>query len=175
MTNIPVIETQRLILRGQTKEDFPAFAAMWADPVVTRFIGGAPLSEEDAWSKFMRIAGHWALLGFGFWGIFEKASGKRIGEAGILDVKREIVPSFHGVPEIGWGLLPEVHGKGYATEAVQAILGWAENRFGKVRMVCIIDPDNAPSLRVAARCGFKECARTTYKGDPTLILERLPT
>jgi RimJ/RimL family protein N-acetyltransferase len=174
MTNIPVIETERLILRVQTTEDFPAFAAMWADPVVTRYIGGTPLNEEESWAKFMRIAGHWALLGFGYWGIFEKTSGKRIGEAGILDVKRNITPSFHGAPEIGWGLLPEVHGKGYATEAARAIIGWAENHFGKVRMVCIIDPDNAPSLRVAARCGFREVSHTMYKGEPTIILERLP-
>ncbi|MBV9989997.1 MAG: GNAT family N-acetyltransferase [Alphaproteobacteria bacterium] len=171
----PILETERLILRVQTPQDFPAFAQMWADPIVTRFIGGAPLSEEDAWAKFLRIAGHWALLGFGFWGIFEKPSGRRIGEAGILDVKRDIVPSFHGVPEIGWGLLPEVHGKGYATEAVAAIIAWAEGHFGRVRMVCIIDPDNAPSLRVAARSGFKEFARTTYKGDTIAILERFPT
>jgi RimJ/RimL family protein N-acetyltransferase len=169
----PILETERLILRVQTLEDFPAFAAMWADPVVTRFIGGAPLSEEDAWAKFLRIAGHWALMGYGFWGIFEKEGGRRIGEAGILNVKRDIVPSFHDVPEIGWGLLPEVHGKGYATEAVMAILRWAENHFGKVRMVCIIDPANGPSLRVAERCGFKAFANTTYKGDPTVVLERL--
>jgi RimJ/RimL family protein N-acetyltransferase len=172
--NIPSIETERLILRGQTAQDFPAFAQMWADPVVTRFIGGVPLSEEESWAKFMRIAGHWTLLGFGFWGIFEKATGARIGEAGILDVKREIVPSFHGTPELGWGLLPAVHGKGYATEAVRAIISWAENRFGKVRMVCIIDPDNTASLRVAHAVGFREYARTTYKGDPTVLLERVP-
>ena len=171
--NIPTIETERLILRGQTAQDFPAFARMWADPVVTRFIGGVPLGEEEAWAKFMRIAGHWTLLGFGFWGIFEKDTGARIGEAGILDVKRDIVPSFHGTPELGWGLLPAVHGKGYATEAVRAIIAWAEGHFGKVRMVCIIDPGNTASLRVAHACGFRECAQTTYKGDPTVILERL--
>lgn len=175
MTKAPIIETSRLILRGHTLEDFPAYAAMWADPVVTRFIGGSPLAEEDAWGKFLRVAGHWALLGHGFWAIEEKASGKRIGEAGTLSMRRETVPAFHDSPEIGWGLLPEVHGKGYATEAVQAIIAWAENHFGKVRMVCIIDPANAASLRVAARCGFEECARTTYKGDPTIILERLPS
>ena len=172
--SIPTIETSRLILRGHTLEDFPAYAAMWADPVVTRFIGGAPLSEEESWAKFMRIAGHWALLGYGFWAIEEKASSKRIGEAGVLNMKRATEPSFHGVPEIGWGLLPAVHGRGYATEAVKAILGWAEGHFGKVRMVCIIDPENGPSLRVAARCGFREYARTIYKGDPTVMLERLP-
>lgn len=172
--DIPRVETERLILRGQTVEDFPAFAAMWADPVVTRYIGGVPLGEEDAWAKFLRIAGHWALMGYGFWAIEEKASGRRVGEAGILNVKRDIVPSFHGVPELGWGLVPEVHGKGYATEAVRAIVQWAQDRFGKVRMVCIIDPDNAPSLRVAARAGFREYARSTYRGDPTVLLERLP-
>ncbi len=171
---VPRIETERLILRGHTLEDFPSYARMWADPVVTRFIGGMPLGEEEAWAKFLRIAGHWALLGFGFWAIEEKTGGRRIGEAGILDVKRDIVPSFHGVPEIGWGLDPAAHGKGYATEAVRAILAWGEAKFGKIRMVCIIDPGNTPSLRVAARCGFKECARTTYKGDPTVMLERLP-
>ena len=169
--DIPVIETERLILRGHTIEDFPSYAAMWREPVVTRFIGGAPLSEEEAWAKFLRMTGHWALMGIGFWAIVEKSSGMRIGEAGILDVKRDIVPSFHGVPEIGWGLLPSAHGKGYATEAVAAILAWAERRFGKVRMVCIIAPENTPSLRVAERVGFREQTRTTYKGEPIIILQ----
>ena len=41
-------------------------------------------------------------------------------------------------------------------------------------MVCIIDPDNTPSLRVAERCGFHEYARTTYKGEAIILLERLP-
>ena len=172
--SIPILETSRLILRGHTKEDFPHFAAMWANPDVARFISGLPMSEEDAWGRLMRIAGHWALLDFGFWSVVEKASGKRIGEAGILDVKRAIVPSFDGVPEIGWGLDPEAQGKGYATEAVHAVMRWAEDRFGKVRMVCIIDPDNAPSIRVAERCGFKVATKTIYKDKPILVLERLP-
>src|ERR1700679_683147 len=101
--DIPVLETDRLILRGHRIDDFPSYAAMWAEPVVTRFIGGAPLGEEDAWAKFLRIAGHWALMGYGFWAIEEKSTAKRIGEAGILNVKRDMQPSFHGVPEIGGG------------------------------------------------------------------------
>jgi RimJ/RimL family protein N-acetyltransferase len=174
MISIPTIETERLILRGHTRDDFPAFAAMWADPDVTRFIGGAPLSEEDAWSRFMRVAGHWALLGFGFWAVIEKATGKRVGEVGILDVKREIVPAFDGAPEIGWSLLPAVQGRGYASEAARAAIAWGEQKFGRVRMVCIIHPDNGPSLKLAHRLGFREIARTTYKDEPTVLLERLP-
>jgi hypothetical protein len=85
---VPVLQTERLILRGHTLNDFPAFAAMWADPDVTRFIGGVPLSEEDAWAKLMRIVGHWSLNGFGFWSVHEKATGNRVGETGWLAVKR---------------------------------------------------------------------------------------
>lgn len=169
---IPTVETERLILRGHTHEDFPAFAAMWADPVVTRFLGGNPLSEEDAWAKLLRVTGHWALLGFGFWSVVEKASGARVGETGFLAVKRAIVPSFEGTPEVGWAFASRAHGKGYATEAVQAALKWGENHFGRVKMVCIIDPENAASLRLAGKMGFREKYRTTYKGDPTVVLER---
>jgi RimJ/RimL family protein N-acetyltransferase len=174
MMDVPVLESERLILRGHTPDDFPAHFAMWSDPQVVRFISGQPLSEEDSWARFMRIVGHWALMGFGFWSVHEKDGGRRVGETGFLDVKRAIVPSLSGTPEVGWGLIKEVHGKGYATEAVNTALAWGERRFGKVRFSCIIDPDNAPSLAVAARTGFKEAARTIYKDKPTVVLYRDP-
>ncbi len=79
MLNVPIVETGRLILRAPRPDDFPSYAAMWGDPEVTRFIGGQPLSEEDAWAKFMRAFGHWALVGFGFWTVEEKGSGARLG------------------------------------------------------------------------------------------------
>ena len=64
---VPVIETARLKLRGHRLDDFTPCAAMWADPVVTRHIGGRPLSEEESWTRLLRYVGHWALLGFGYW------------------------------------------------------------------------------------------------------------
>jgi len=171
---IPVLETERLLLRGHQPVEFPAYAAMWADPAVTRFIGGAPLSEEDAWAKYSRVFGQWELLGFGFWSLTEKASGMRVGEAGFLEGKREIVPSLKGIPECGWALVPAAQGKGYATEAVRAALSWGDFHFGTVRMACIIAPENTPSLRVAEKTGFREAARTTYKNSPTVVLYRDP-
>jgi RimJ/RimL family protein N-acetyltransferase len=170
----PVLETERLIIRRPQPDDFPAYAAMWGDPEVTRFINGPPLSEEDAWAKFMRGFGHWALVGYGFWAVLEKSSGQRVGETGFLDVHREIAPSLNGIPEIGWAFARSAQGKGYATEAVRAALAWGETRFGKTRFACIIAPDNAPSLAVAAKTGFREAARTTYKGEPTVMLYREP-
>jgi RimJ/RimL family protein N-acetyltransferase len=171
---IPILETERLILRGPVREDFPSYAEMWADAGVTRFIGGKPFSEEDSWAKFLRVFGHWVVLGFGYWSVVEKSSGRRIGEIGFLSMKRDIEPSFHETPEIGWALAPSAQGKGYASEAVRAALQWGEGYFGRVKMVCIIDPENAASIRVALKCGFREKLRTTYKGSPTILFERDP-
>ena len=102
---IPVLETERLKLRGHRLDDFPACAAMWADPAVTRHIGGKPLSNEESWTKFLRYFGHWALLGFGYWVVEEKATGNFAGEVGFADYKRNIDPPLNS-PEMGW-VLPE--------------------------------------------------------------------
>jgi len=170
--DIPSIQTDRLKLRGHRLEDFPDVAALWADPAVTRYIGGQPLSREEAWARFLRYAGHWAWLGFGFWAVEEKATGNFVGELGFADLKRDIEPRLDGTPEIGWVLATRAHGKGYATEAVRAVQAWGDARFGATRTVCLIHPENLPSLRVAAKCGYQEFQRTTYKGDPTILLAR---
>jgi RimJ/RimL family protein N-acetyltransferase len=172
--DIPALETERLLLRGHRREDFADYLAMWADPVVTRFIGGKPFTEEESWARFMRTFGHWALVGFGYWSVHEKQGGARIGEVGFLDVHREIEPSLHGIPEMGWSFAVGAHGKGYATEAVRAAIGWGESHFGKTRFACIIAPENTPSLRVAAKTGFKQVASTAYKDEPILMLYREP-
>ena len=172
--DIPILETERLILRGHRRDDFPDYARMWADPDVTRFIGGKPFTEEEAWARFMRAFGHWALVGFGSWSVQERASGARVGDVGFLDVRREIVPSMHDIPEMGWSFDKPAQGKGYATEAVRAALAWGEGHFGRRRFACIIAPENTASLRVAAKTGFREAARTTYKGEPTVMLYRDP-
>src|SRR5262252_3783228 len=121
---IPEIVTDRLRLRAHRMEDFPASAAMWADRGVTRFIGGRPFSKEEAWARFLRYAGHWSHMGFGYWAVEERSAGGFVGEVGFADFKREIEPSIRDIPELGWVLTPRVHGRGYATEAVLAALEW---------------------------------------------------
>jgi len=174
---VPVIETERLRLRGHRREDFADCAAMWADSVVTRYIGGKPLSEEDAWTRTLRCLGHWAWLGFGYWVVEEKATGSFAGEMGFSDWKREIEPSLKGVPELGWVLATRVHGKGYATEAVRAAMAWGDANIRSAqpalaKMVCNIHPEHTRSIHVAEKCGFKQLQRTTYKGEPTILFAR---
>jgi RimJ/RimL family protein N-acetyltransferase len=168
---IPVIETNRLLLRGHRMEDFEHSASMWADPKVTQHILEHPLTEEEAWFRFLRYAGHWALLGFGYWAIIEKQSGNFAGEAGFADYKREIEPSLKGVPEIGWVLAAHAHGRGLATEAVLAITAWGDEHFNSPT-ACIISPGNAASFRVATKCGYREERETTYHGHSVVMFSR---
>lgn len=169
---VPVIETERLILRGRRTEDFPAYAEMWAHPDVVRYTTVKPLSREDAWTKFARMAGFWALTGYGFWALEEKASGSFIGEAGLADFKRDIEPSLDGKPEFGWGVVSAAQGKGYATEAIRAALDWAQRTLPARNYCCIIDPANEPSIRVADRCGFQRRCEAIYKNAPIALFEQ---
>lgn len=167
-------DTDRLTLRRHTLADLPDSAAMWGDPEVVRYISGDPQSREDVWGKILRMMGHWEAMGFGYWVVREKATGRFVGEVGFGDFKRELSPPFEGAPEAGWALATWAHGKGYAAEAMRAALAWGDRKFNRARTVCLISPENLPSLRLAEALGFNEYARSTYKGSPTVLLERLP-
>ncbi len=173
-TEIPTLETERLKLRGHRLEDFVYSAAMWADARITEHTTGKPQTEEESWTRFLRYAGHWSVMGFGYWVVEEKSTGNFLGEAGFADYKRDIQPSLKGVPEIGWAFAAQAHGKGFATEAVRSAVAWGEKHFLAQRTACIIAPENFPSVRVAEKCGYREFRRTTYKGKPVLMFEREP-
>jgi RimJ/RimL family protein N-acetyltransferase len=152
---IPILETERLRLRAHTLADFPAYCGLWADPDVVRYLGAQPHTAEE--------------LGFGSWLVEEKSTGEFVGEVGLFDYHRNIEPPMT-TPEIGWVLSPAMHGKGYATEAVRAIVDWGRERFVSSEIACIISPENTPSLRVAEKCGFRERHRTVFRGEPVVVL-----
>ena len=173
VVEVPVVETERLTLRRHRLEDFNACATMWADPKVTRYIGGRAYSGEETWARMLRYVGHWSLLGFGYWALEERASGSFIGELGFANFKREIDPALADLPELGWALASHAHGKGYATEAVRAAIAWGDTRFQPAQQtLCLIHPENMPSTRVAEKCGFELLQRTLYKGQPSLVFNR---
>jgi RimJ/RimL family protein N-acetyltransferase len=169
---IPVIETERLRLRGHTLADLDATAAMWADPDVVRYLGGKPSTREESWARMQRYPGLWALTGYGYWLIEEKQTGRFVGEGGFADFKRETSPRIEE-PEQGWALAKWAHGRGYASEAVAAQIAWAEDHFGAgATFVCMINPENAASIRLAEKHGYREFARSTYRDAPTVLFRR---
>jgi RimJ/RimL family protein N-acetyltransferase len=167
----PTLDTDRLRLRAHRADDLHDCAEMWADPEVTRFIGGRPFTKEETWTKILRYAGHWSLLGYGYWVITDKAKSRFVGEVGFADFKREIDPPLDG-PELGFALARWAHRQGFATEAVLAAHAWLTMRCGAVRTSCLIDPGHTASVRVVEKCGYRELRRATYKGSPTVVFER---
>ena len=80
------------MLRGHTAADLDAIAAMWADPEVTRHITGVPSTREESWARLLRYAGLWPLLGFGYWLVEDRATGRFLGEVGFANFQRDIEP-----------------------------------------------------------------------------------
>ncbi|MDO7887154.1 GNAT family N-acetyltransferase [Hymenobacter cheonanensis] len=169
---IPVLETARLRLRAYQAADLAPLLAMWQQPQFYQYITGQPATEADVWPRLLRDTGLWVVCGFGYWAIEEKATGEYVGAVGFADFRRDIVPAL-AWPEAGWSLAPHAHGRGYATEALGAALAWGDAHLPQPRTVCIISPDNQPSLRLATRLGYQEVGRTTFKNQPVVVLERL--
>lgn len=169
---IPTLETPRLLLRPYRLEDFDAYARMWAEPEVTRFIGGQPLSREAAWVRFLRQIGLWYHLGFGFFVVEARESGRLIGETGFHDMKRTLVPPIEGTMEAGWALAAAAQGKGLAEEAMRAALAWGDAHGRGSSFTCMIEPDHAASLHVAGKLGFVRLTEGLYAGRPVMLLER---
>ncbi len=101
----------------------------------------------------MRIAGCWALKGYGQWMVLDKATGNLIGQAGFFDAMRDLGPDFDAHREAGWVFTPESSGKGFATEAMLAALGWMDGKAFGNNTVCIISADHSASMLVAEKCG----------------------
>lgn len=167
---IPVFETSRLLLRGHRGTDLGDSLTLWSNPDVVRHIGGRPLGQEEVWARVLRYIGHWAVTGYGFWHVRELATDRFVGEVGIAEFHRDIAISFDGAPEAGWAFAPWSRGQGYATEAMNAVLAWSDATHP--RTVCMIDPDNAASLRVAAKLGYREMTRVEYKSTEVIVFER---
>ncbi|WP_426751897.1 GNAT family N-acetyltransferase [Myxococcus sp. Y35] len=143
-----VLETPRLILRPPVAADLDGFAALLADPVSARFIGGVQ-PRSVAWRSLCVMAGSWALHGFAMFSVLEKSTGAWVGRVGPWK------PDGWPGTEIGWGLLREYWGRGYATEATTATLDWAFDHLGWTDVIHCIAPENTPSQQVALRLGSR--------------------
>ncbi len=173
-TQAPTLRTERLTLRAHRLEDFDDYLALWADPEVYRYISGEPMAPSDGWTRLLRYAGHWAMLGFGYWVITDRSSGQFVGDIGFADYHRDISPSLDGMPEAGWALASSHHGKGLASEALAAVIDWGDQHFGNRTTCCIIDPNNAPSIKLAQRFGYQFWVETQFAGTTSNLYRRAP-
>ena len=143
---LPVLETERLVLRPPMTDDFERWAEMMADADAARFIGGvAP--KPVAWRIVTQVRGAWALTGVSMFSVIEKASNLWVGRVGPWQ------PYAWPGREVGWGLHPDAWGKGYALEAAVAAMDYAFDSLGWTAVIHCINPENARSQALARRLG----------------------
>jgi RimJ/RimL family protein N-acetyltransferase len=167
----PVLRTERLCLRPHRPSDFEASYELWSDPITTTFIGGRPSTREESWARILRYMGLWPALGYGYWVVSCGRTGGFLGEVGFADFRRDMVPPLTS-PEAGWAIAPGAHGHGYATEALLAALGWADRSLGVSQTACIINGENAASLRVADKVGYHRVGSAEYQSKTTDVFSR---
>ena len=168
----PALETERLHLRGLKASDLDAFHAMYADPLIYKFLAPKALSKEEAWARMLRLSGLWVLSGYGYWALEDKATSQLAGIAGFAEFHRTISPSIAGKPEFGWALASPFHGKRLSTEAVTAIQAWGDQSLENEETSCIVATRNTPSVYLAQKIGYKTIGECLYSEEPHLVMNR---
>ncbi len=162
------IETARLRLEPFNDSHYKGLRAMDNDASVMRYISnGIVKTPEETWENIRRVQARWQKYGFSWWAIKDKASGAVAGAACL-----QYLANVEGAPlEIGWRLLPEQNGKGYATEAAKAIIDFAAEQTGATYLVAVADPENAASQRVMQRLGMTYKATEQHYDVPCVVYE----
>jgi RimJ/RimL family protein N-acetyltransferase len=144
-TDIPLIRTERLVLRAPVAADFPAYRDFLASPRALHM--GGPFDLRAAWGMFCNDVAQWSLYGHGCLMVDVGETGQTIGQVGINHG-----PLFPE-KELGWFLYDGFEGRGFAFEAAFAMRNWAFTELGLASLVSHCDPANAPSIALAQRLG----------------------
>lgn len=142
------IDTPRLILRPPRRDDLDAWSEMMSDEPTARFIGGV-MPRAICWRQLMTMIGAWHALGFAMFSVIEKSSGRWIGRLGPWQ------PEAWPGREIGWSIVRDRWGLGYAVEGSTAAAEWAFDTLGWTDMIHSIAPENRASQRVAEKLGSR--------------------
>ncbi|MCA0922129.1 GNAT family N-acetyltransferase [Pseudooceanicola nanhaiensis] len=160
---IPVVEAERVILRGPKESDFETVVAFEASDRKA-FIGG-PVDRWGAWQGFLAVLGHWALRGYGFWTVEERATGLPVGRIGVIYHHETLWPE----PELGWHMFEGAEGKGLAHDAAVAARAYAAEAWDMAPLISQIHPDNIRSRKLAERMGCVVERESTVLDTPVLI------
>lgn len=167
-----ILTTQNLILKPHVASDFEPLARLWGNADFRRYVSPQPMDPETVWLRLLRDIGHWQVFGYGNWAIRQPEDDTLIGSVGLFDYHREVTPRLDA-PELGWGLDPAFQGRGYAFEALSAVLSFADSGLKLARTQCMIDEANTPSIRLAQKAGFRFTGEGLYKADTITLWQRL--
>jgi RimJ/RimL family protein N-acetyltransferase len=154
------LETERLLLRLPRRDDLEAYAELFADPEVVRYIGGVTKTRAESGEAIELMLRHWDEQGVGLFSAVRKEDERVLGHVGFLiwdtatwENAMNRPPGASIETEIGWALTRENWGQGYATEAATAVRDLALGELGLSRLISLIQRGNDASVRVALKLG----------------------
>lgn len=146
-----ILQTNRLIIRHQMPTDLNDLWSLYQDPEIIQYIPDAPHSREEAKEELKwHMNGHPKYPEFGLWATVFKENGKFIGRCGLLpwmiDGQNEV--------EVAYTIAREYWRQGLATEAARGILNYGFGKLNLSRLICLIEPENIASQKVAEKIGM---------------------
>lgn len=173
MNETPFLTTERLDFWLPRSTDLRAMYDVVSHPATGRYLGPQADLHEHA-VRFMRSAGSWFLYGYGAFMLRLRGQDALIGNCGVFHTFRGLGEDFDDQPEAGWILRHDQTGKGIGGEAMRATLDWFHEAHGPRRLVCMIAPENTPSVRLAERLGFTPMRETELPdGEAVRLFERV--
>jgi RimJ/RimL family protein N-acetyltransferase len=156
---VPAVRTARLLVRPPEEADRDRFVELFSDEDFMAFYPGV-LTEEQASDRFDHMVAVCQAVPFGKQPVIELASGRAVGYTGVDHI------DFEGRTWLEWGyrLVPECRGRGYATEASQALLATAHQTYSG-ELLAIIAPENLASQNVSRKLGFTFWKQAMVEGD----------
>jgi RimJ/RimL family protein N-acetyltransferase len=162
-----VVDTARLTLRPLTPGDAPFIFGLVNDPDWIRFIGDRGVRDLEGARQYI-VDGPMASYerhGFGLYCVTTRADDTPIGICGLI--RRDALPA----PDLGFAFLPAFRGAGYAAEAAAAMVRLAGEISGARQLFAVVQPDNARSLQLLERLGFRSAGSTRLVPEgPDLLL-----
>ncbi|MDQ8162132.1 MAG: GNAT family N-acetyltransferase [Gemmatimonadota bacterium] len=166
-TGTPLIATARLRLDPFTADDAPFIVALLTDHDWLRYIGDRGVRTEEEARGYLAAGplASYATHGFGLYRVTRRDTGVPIGMCGLL--RRETLRDV----DLGFAFLPAYRGQGYAREAAAATVAYAHGTLGLTRIVAIVSPANAASIRVleAVGMGREGTVQLTTGADALLL------
>jgi RimJ/RimL family protein N-acetyltransferase len=164
-----ILETERLLLRHLERDDLESLFALYRDPEIRRYFPDGTLTRDETREELeWFLGGHPEDPELGLWATMHKESGEFIGRCGLLPWTIDNRPEV----EVAYLLARAYWGQGLATEAARAIVGHAFERLDVARLICLIDPANRASIRVAERIGMTFEKQLEDESGPFLLYSR---